>query len=502
LNESSKNKNKTKKGFNIMKTLTTILALVLFTAFNILFTQPVQQWGVVNNSNNSTNNAVSEDVAGNIITAGGNKLVKLNAAGGQIWEVTINGTLSAVCTDINNNIYVTGRSELTYDRSNCITIKYNSSGVQQWMKTEPGSSFSSKYGTIICSDNSGNVYVSVGITLYFSGAETQVSTIKYDMNGVKMFERSVSGKAAVRMIIQNNCLFVLSNSYLYWSPYMHNYYLVKYDQADNQVLYASDTLSAYDMTIDAAENIIITGLRNPYNSNIKFTTKYNSTGSRQWITWHNDLFRRIIADNSGNIYLTGEKTMKMNSSGAVVWSQTNNGMTVDIKLSQTGEIIVAGYANYDFLINNYSPNGGMNWTLTYNSPSSADDKACNLIVKNTGIVVSGVCGNNSIATVKYSSTVGVQSFGSEIPKDFNLSQNYPNPFNPSTKISFSIPKASFVKMRVYDIAGREVETLVNQQLSAGSFEVDFNASKLTSGIYFCRITADDFTDVKKMILAK
>lgn len=98
--------------------------------------------------------------------------------------------------------------------------------------------------------------------------------------------------------------------------------------------------------------------------------------------------------------------------------------------------------------------------------------------------------------------VGISQNGNEIPNRFALLQNYPNPFNPSTKIRFDIPKSSFVKLTVFDVLGREVKILANQDVEAGKFEAEFNASELTSGIYFYKIEAGDFTDVKKMILVK
>ena len=86
--------------------------------------------------------------------------------------------------------------------------------------------------------------------------------------------------------------------------------------------------------------------------------------------------------------------------------------------------------------------------------------------------------------------------------EFKLDNNYPNPFNPSTIIQYSLPSNEYVSLKVYDIIGREVTTLVNQQQSAGSYDVEFNASNLTSGIYFYKITAGNFNAVKKMLLVK
>jgi len=90
----------------------------------------------------------------------------------------------------------------------------------------------------------------------------------------------------------------------------------------------------------------------------------------------------------------------------------------------------------------------------------------------------------------------------DIPQDFSLSQNYPNPFNPSTNITFSLPKKSIVLLKVFDLLGREVVTLMRQEKSAGTYHVTFDASKLPSGVYFYRLTAGDFTQVKKMLMIK
>jgi len=94
------------------------------------------------------------------------------------------------------------------------------------------------------------------------------------------------------------------------------------------------------------------------------------------------------------------------------------------------------------------------------------------------------------------------NINSEIPNQFSLSQNYPNPFNPTTKIKFTLPKSSFVKLVVYDAIGKEIETLVNKQLNAGTYETEWNSGKFSSGVYFYKLTTNEFTDIKKMVLLK
>ncbi len=103
--------------------------------------------------------------------------------------------------------------------------------------------------------------------------------------------------------------------------------------------------------------------------------------------------------------------------------------------------------------------------------------------------------------VTYQTLVGgIQT--TEIPNYYSLAQNYPNPFNPSTSIKFSVPKPSNVLLKVYDILGKEVATLVNELRQPGFHTVDFDASQLASGIYFYRIEAGDYNAVKKMMLVK
>ncbi|MBK8553313.1 MAG: T9SS type A sorting domain-containing protein [Ignavibacteria bacterium] len=89
-----------------------------------------------------------------------------------------------------------------------------------------------------------------------------------------------------------------------------------------------------------------------------------------------------------------------------------------------------------------------------------------------------------------------------IPQTFSLAQNFPNPFNPTTKINFSIPKQGLVTLKIYDVLGKEVMTLVNETKAVGNYEVEFNGSNLASGAYFYRIESGEFTNIKRMILLK
>jgi len=97
---------------------------------------------------------------------------------------------------------------------------------------------------------------------------------------------------------------------------------------------------------------------------------------------------------------------------------------------------------------------------------------------------------------------GIQNLNTGVPKEYSLHQNYPNPFNPVTKIRFDIPKSGDVKLVIYDLLGGEVLTLVNQSLQAGFYEADLDASSYASGVYFYRLEASSYSQVRRMILVK
>jgi hypothetical protein len=128
----------------------------------------------------------------------------------------------------------------------------------------------------------------------------------------------------------------------------------------------------------------------------------------------------------------------------------------------------------------YSCNGQSD---QFGPPFSDNERLC--MATDTAILV-GISNNNN----------------NQVPNVYSLSQNYPNPFNPSTDIKFAISKAGFVKMVIYDVLGREVKTLVNEYRQAGVYNINFDASSYSSGVYFYRIEAGNFIQTKKMLLIK
>jgi hypothetical protein len=110
--------------------------------------------------------------------------------------------------------------------------------------------------------------------------------------------------------------------------------------------------------------------------------------------------------------------------------------------------------------------------------------------------------NNSNTAKNRFNVIGIEQISTIVPEKFALYQNYPNPFNPSTTIKFDLAKRDDVKIKIFDIIGREVVILHSGMLDAGRYKVNFDATNLSSGVYFYRLESTNFTDVKKMIFVK
>jgi len=166
---------------------------------------------------------------------------------------------------------------------------------------------------------------------------------------------------------------------------------------------------------------------------------------------------------------------------------------------------LTGYASGDKGIMYKTSDGGLNWFPTY---CISNDYLNGIYFVNdlTGYAVGG-SGQIIKTTTGGGAPIGIQSVTNVVPKSFLLYQNYPNPFNPVTTIQFLIPAPSpleraGVRLVIYDLLGREAAVLVNEQLPPGTYEVEWNASNFSSGVYFYKLEAGDFLVTKKMVLLK
>ncbi len=165
-------------------------------------------------------------------------------------------------------------------------------------------------------------------------------------------------------------------------------------------------------------------------------------------------------------------------------------------LAMSGINIFAGTFEGIFM----TSNSGVNWinkNQGFNSPPSL---SC-LTIGN-GYIFAGTYGQSAWKRSIMDITSGIEQISGFVPSSFSLKQNYPNPFNPETKIRYDVSSSCDVKLKVFDMNGREVETLVNEKQSPGTYEATFNASSFPSGVYFYEMHAGKFTETKKMIVIK
>jgi hypothetical protein len=143
-------------------------------------------------------------------------------------------------------------------------------------------------------------------------------------------------------------------------------------------------------------------------------------------------------------------------------------------------------------------------TVSYDSMTVPSGKLANNVKYYWHVRASNSGGNSSYSATWNFATliIGISNNNNEIPKEFKLYHNYPNPFNPATMIKFDVPKPSEVSLVLYNTIGQELLTLVNSHFAPGSYIVEWNAANFPSGVYFYRITAGSFTDIKKMVLIK
>ncbi|HEY5124404.1 MAG TPA: T9SS type A sorting domain-containing protein [Ignavibacteria bacterium] len=200
----------------------------------------------------------------------------------------------------------------------------------------------------------------------------------------------------------------------------------------------------------------------------------------------------IFANTNG---MTSEVYLSTNN-GVNWWQTASLGLYVAVPIiTFSGNNLFAGTSNGVYLTQNY----GLSW-IEKNQGFGTIPFVSSLLVANNYIFAG--TNNQSVWRRNLTEIIGIQNISTEIPKSFKLEQNYPNPFNPTTKIKFDIPKVSNIKLTIYDIIGKEISILVNEKVSPGSYEVEFNGEKYSSGIYFYRLETPDFVQTNKIILLK
>ena len=254
----------------------------------------------------------------------------------------------------------------------------------------------------------------------------------------------------------------------------------------------------------SSDNFLILGVDNTNDTSFIFKT---TNQGANW-TQHSRItgvFFGIAFMNSNTGIICGDQGLAMRTTnGGANWTSVATGTTNDLVAIQSVTTNVFCMVGSSGTIRK-STNAGLNW-LTQTCPVTANLRSLDMFSTNDfGLIAAA--GGIILRTTNGGTFTAVMQNGSEIPESHSLGQNYPNPFNPNTKINFSIPSSglstgSNVRLAVFDILGKEVALLVNENLSAGNYSIDFNASSIPSGTYFYRLTAGSFTDTKKLVLIK
>ncbi|MFZ1320834.1 MAG: SBBP repeat-containing protein [Ignavibacteria bacterium] len=546
-----------------MKFLKTFLIIISITGFHLKsHAQVSMQWSSFYNGSSNNDDvpvAMVIDNAGNTYVTGLSRAVnmgddyltvKYNSAGVEQWTARYHNPsgnddrVRAITVDNSGNVYVTGAIGFGGANGIQVTIKYNSAGIEQWIRVfgEPVASPAAPgiYKSSIGTDASGNIYIG-GYRRFGSTDNGGMLLIKYNSSGDSLWTRRYKGTQFLQGLGSSiTCIKVVGN-YIYvtgktfdMNPNRIFATTIKYDSdgavqwlSQDTMIYGSDDVIA--METDASGNVIVAC---NYGFDVMML-KYNSSGNLLWrknyagIGGNNyDRVTAMAIDASSNIYLTGNGvraagedadylTLKYDPNGNMLWENFYNGnRNVDdyskgIALDVAGNVYVTGLTfelpfNDNYMTIKYNTAGVEQWRINYDGGfNNRHDEAVAIgIDVNEDVIVTGFAyrqnTQDDFATLKYSQTIGITQTSSNVPEGYSLSQNYPNPFNPATVIEFSISNTEFVSLKIYDMLGKEIAVPVNSTLSPGSYKYNFDASALSGGVYFYKLTAGDFSEVKKM----
>lgn len=376
-------------------------------------------------------------------------------------------------------------------------------------------------GTGMGTDQIINAFYVNGNILY---AGTYSGIYRSTNNGNSWTSTSINNKAVLSFAPSGNNLYagtnisgvLLSTDYgVSWNQTGLNNQFVYSVAVNNNYVYAGTGGQGIFMSTNYGTNWTQTLVNNRdirsfvILNNVVFAGCYGSgvyVSTDNGTTWAlSNLSRPVYALGSkGNVVYAGVFDL-YNVSMRGVYFTTNNGtgwgMTGLTEKSVrsfafSGDNILAG--TEDFGVFN-TTNNGVSW-YARNQGFGITPTVSALLMYNN-YVFAGTYGR-SVWRCAASQILNSEKIYSVLPTMYFLRQNYPNPFNPVTRIDFDIPRSGYVNLKVFDILGREVKTLVKEDKLAGSYSVDFNATDLTSGVYFYKMESEEYTDVKRMVLIK
>jgi hypothetical protein len=365
-------------------------------------------------------------------------------------------------------------------------IKTDSLGTQQWSKTFGGAQDDEGYSVQLTSDGG---YIIGGVTSSSGAGSRDMVLIKTDSDGNLIWQKTHGGMSSDgAWFVQNTSDggYVLAGwTFSYGPGFIGNAWLVKTDSSGNQqwqqYFGGDDADRAYSVQQTTDGGYILTGYTDSFGAGLydMLLIKTDSLGNSEWLK---------TFGGSGRDY--GQSVQQTVDGGYIV----------------VGYTLSYGAGGDDLWLVKADMNGNLEWNITYGG-SSSDVGYCITETSDGGYIITGHtlsygAGVHDVWLIKTAPLITSFNESNLVDNKFHLYQNYPNPFNPSTRINYSIAQEGFVQLKVYDLLGRQVEVLVDEFKTAGSYTVIFNGDNLAGGIYFYRLAAENFISTKKLILLK
>jgi hypothetical protein len=474
------------------------------------------------------------DSAGNIYIFGkpannNVHILKYNPTGSIIWSkelATVNGNNLYAASDKYGNVYF---SFFDMDDSHFRLTKYDSSGNFQWNRFFVPGGYNT-YTQAIALDTSGNIFL-IGNSQTTTGSPF---ILKYNALGDLLWTASSTinqSRFFAGFVDKPGNIFVTgicrdSNNYAF--DYLTN----KFNNAGVQqwAKRYSGPVNGYDVAVcvkvDNEGYCYVTGsadIGGPLNGTAG-TIKYAPNGDTVWTRLYSrdttDQYygEYLEIDSEGNVYVTGHglnqihysgefRTIKYDKFGNLLWTihDTNAVYPTYLVIDKRNNLYTTGtFSDDGFYCGSYDQQGSIIWRLFYpfNEPNNGYGGRKLIIDKYSNLFIYG-SSQDSAVLLKYSISTGIVNPNKNIVQDYKLYQNYPNPFNSMTNVKWSMLKTGNAKIIVHDLRGCEIQTLVDENLNAGIYEVKFEGGNLSTGVYFYTLILDgQKMDIKKMIVIK
>jgi uncharacterized delta-60 repeat protein len=427
--------------------------------------------------------------------------IKYNSNGVQQWVQRYNGTGNgddealSLAVDGQGNVYVTGESYGSGTYYDYATIKYNSAGVEQWVQRYNGPGNGDDYANSLAADGQGNVYVtgySIG-----SGTSYDYATIKYNSSGVQQWVQRYNTPGNSRDWAYSLAVDGQGNVYVTGasdgSGTFYDYATIKYNSAGvfqwvqryNGTGNGDD--KAYSLALDGQANVYVTGVSDGSSTDYDYATiKYNSAGVQQWVQRYNgtgnddDWAYSLAVDGQGNVYVTGASdgsgtfddyaTIKYNSAGVEQWIQTYNGSdnysdwAYSLAVDGQGNVYVTGYSEGSGTYGDYA-------TIKY--------------VQTSGI--------EEIASLPLAMTKSIEVYPNPAKTFFTIRL-------PQT---LRVAQGDNYAIKIFDIAGKLVKEIGDCFANArndGSVRISLDG--ITNGVYFLSLQSQEQTIIKRLVIVK